>query len=75
MDGPTAKQQAVLDFIIAHRKEKGYSPTFREMQQALGYRHPSSLTAVVKALEKKGCVTTDNMKARSVVPTTNQERT
>lgn len=48
----TAKQQAVLDFIV--ERSTVTSPTSREIAAAFGWNSPHAATAHLDALEKKG---------------------
>ena len=52
----TKKQQAVLDFWQDFTEEKGYSPSYREIQAGLGL---SSVSAVAEHI--------DNMVARGIL--------
>lgn len=46
---PTPKQQRVLDYLRAHPDW-----TYRDVQEAMGYRYANSVTQNLKALEKQG---------------------
>ena len=48
--------------------EKGYSPTVREICQALNIKSTSTVHADIKALEEKGLVRKDPAKTRTVLP-------
>lgn len=65
----TKRQQAVLDNIERHIKEKGYGPTVREVCQDLGLSSPSTVHVHLKALEEKGYITRDPLKSRSIALT------
>ena len=52
----TKKQQAVLDFLQDFTEEKGYSPSYREIQAGLGL---SSVSAAAEHI--------DNMVARGIL--------
>ena len=54
---PTVRQQRVLDFIAGFISEHGYSPTFREMKEGLGFSGPNAVLCHLKALGKKGYIT------------------
>ncbi len=62
----TKRQQAVLDCIETSIREKGYGPTVREICQVLGLSSPSTVHVHLKALEKKGLITRDPLKSRSI---------
>jgi|GEM_PF-1043831 len=53
MQGLTERQQQVLNAIASYIKEKGYSPTIRELAQELGFKSTSTLHAHLQRLEKK----------------------
>lgn len=61
----TPKQMKILTLIRDTRLSKGYSPTMQELGEALGV---SKVTIFehVEALIKKGCLTRDPNKARSL---------
>lgn len=65
----TKRQQAVLDDIERHIREKGYGPTVREVCQDLGLSSPSTVHVHLKALEEKGYITRDPLKSRSIALT------
>jgi len=50
----TARQQEVLDFIRANMAL--YSPTVRQIAQAIGAKSPHSATGHLDALERKGFI-------------------
>lgn len=62
----TKRQQAVLDNIEKHIREKGYGPTVREVCQELGLSSPSTVHVHLKALEEKGFIKRDPLKSRSI---------
>ncbi len=51
---PTARQQAVLEFIRKHIMKKGFSPTVREIAKHFGFASPLSAQLHINALIKKG---------------------
>lgn len=62
----TKRQQAVLDNIEKHIREKGFGPTVREVCQDLGLSSPSTVHVHLKALEEKGFIKRDPLKSRSI---------
>ncbi len=50
----TAKQQAVLDFIIKYDKEDLGWPTYDDFREEFGYKSSNSITQNLRALKKKG---------------------
>lgn len=52
----TAKQRAVLDFIVSFRRDNGCSPSIPEIQRAFGIRSPNGVAGHLRALETKGLI-------------------
>ena len=65
----TDKQQAVLECIHSYTKAKGFGPTVREIGQMLGLSSPSTVHVHLQSLEKKGMITRDQLKSRSILLT------
>ena len=65
----TDKQQAVLNCIHEYTKLKGFGPTVRELGEMLGLSSPSTVHVHLKSLEKKGMITRDQLKSRSILLT------
>jgi repressor LexA len=49
----TLKQRDVLDFVIEHVADYGFSPTRIEIQRAFKYRNQNSVDVLLLSLEKK----------------------
>lgn len=65
----TETQQKVMGFIRDFRRERGKSPTAREIQHFLGIKSPNGATCHIKALVKKGVLRVDGCyQARSLIP-------
>ncbi|WP_221029787.1 transcriptional repressor LexA [Actomonas aquatica] len=64
-DNLTPKQQAVLDYVRAHRDRHGVFPTLREIQAHFGFASPFAATRHLQALEKKGALSRSPGKARA----------
>ena len=62
----TARQQAVLDYISASIHERGYPPTLREIGTHLGIRSTNGVNDHLRALERKGYLTREDMKSRTL---------
>lgn len=56
MRGLTRQQADILQFIRRYIDEKGYSPTFRDIQLAFDFASLGSVYGYVKALKKKGAL-------------------
>jgi repressor LexA len=63
---PTARQQAVLEFIKTHLVEKGFPPTVREIAGHFGFASPLSAQLHITALIKKGFLKKTPFKQRSL---------
>ena len=61
----TDRQQAVLDFVHAHREQQEVFPTLREIQAHFGFASPFAVTRHLQALEKKGVLIRQTGKARA----------
>ncbi len=62
------RQQDILAYMKKIITEKGYSPTVREICQALDIRSTSTVHSDIKTLEEKGLVRKDPAKPRTVLP-------
>ena len=51
---PTRKQVSFYDYICKHKSDNGIWPTYREIQSAMGYKSPHSVTQNIQSLIKKG---------------------
>lgn len=63
---PTKKQKIMLDFIDGFVKGNGYSPTLREIMQALGYKSVSTVAKHVDNLIARGWLVKRDGEARSL---------
>lgn len=63
----TPKQKKVLDFLKRYIKNKGYSPSYREIGKALGFSSSSTIHAYIKKLKENGYLGALSS-PRSVVP-------
>lgn len=62
------RQQDILAFMKKVISEKGYSPTVREICQALKIKSTSTVHSDIKILEDQGLVKKDPSKPRTVLP-------
>ena len=62
------RQQDILAFMKKTITAKGYSPTVREICQALNIKSTSTVHSDIKALENRGLVRKDPAKPRTVLP-------
>ncbi|NCQ60513.1 MAG: transcriptional repressor LexA [Myxococcales bacterium] len=62
----TDRQRAVLEFIHDSMDEFGYPPTLREIGGHLGIRSTNGVNDHLRALERKGYLTRECMKSRTL---------
>ena len=65
----TSRQRAVLDFITTSIDRRGYPPTLREIGNHLNIRSTNGVNDHLRALERKGYLTREDMKSRTLRPT------
>lgn len=70
----TDRQWEVLDYIRAFQGGRGYMPTFRDLMSHFGMTSTNAITGHLKKLEKKGYITRDPDKARSIRLTGTEKR-
>lgn len=63
---PTKKQKILLDFIDGFTRGQGYSPTYREIMQALGYKSVSTVAKHIDNLVARGWLVKREGEARSL---------
>ena len=64
----TQRQQMVLDYITHSISDRGYPPTLREIGSHMGIRSTNGVNDHLRALERKGYLTREDMKARALKP-------
>src|SRR5204863_995861 len=69
VQGLTQRQQMVLDFIRQSISDRGYPPTLREIGARMGIRSTNGVNDHLRALERKGYLTREDMKSRALRPT------
>lgn len=62
----TRRQRQVYDFISRFVAEKGYSPSFEEIGEGLGLNSLATVHKHISNLEKKGLLTRDYNRSRSI---------
>lgn len=68
MQGLTDRQQQVLGYIRQSITEHGYPPTLREIGAHMGIRSTNGVNDHLRALERKGYLTREDMKSRALRP-------
>ncbi|AKT41695.1 transcriptional repressor LexA [Chondromyces crocatus] len=68
MQGLTDRQQQVLHYIRQSIAERGYPPTLREIGAHMGIRSTNGVNDHLRALERKGYLTREDMKSRALRP-------
>ena len=62
----TDRQRAVLQFIADSIGDRGYPPTLREIGNHLGIKSTNGVNDHLRALERKGYLTREDMKSRTL---------
>lgn len=65
----TERQRLVLEYICSSIDDRGYPPTLREIGNKLGIRSTNGVNDHLRALERKGYLTREDMKSRTLRPT------
>ena len=63
----TERQRNVLDFIQREQREKGVTPSTREIQSHFGFASQTSVMQYIAALERKGFLDRHARKARALI--------
>src|SRR6266403_3669465 len=63
----TDRQRRVLDFIQSEQREKGITPSTREIQDHFGFASQTSIMQYIATLERKGFLDRRARKARSLI--------
>ena len=66
MKALTQKQQIVLEFLQEYSQDHGFPPTMREIGRGIGLSNVSAVRGHLTALERKGYISKDSDKARSI---------
>ena len=66
MQGLTKRQAQTLDFIRQSIEDRGYPPTLREIGEPMGIRSTNGVNDHLRALERKGYLTREDMKSRAL---------
>ncbi len=68
MKGLTRRQEEILEYINNSIHDRGYPPTIREIGKQMGIRSTNGVNDHLKALERKGFLTRDDLKSRALRP-------
>src|SRR5919205_2209604 len=63
----TDREKSVLDFIQREQREKGITPSTREIQNHFGFASQTSVMQYIAALERKGFLNRHARKARALI--------
>ena len=63
----TGRQKRILDFIQREQREKGITPSTREIQDHFGFASQTSVMQYINTLERKGFLNRQRHKARSLI--------
>lgn len=69
MKGVSRRQQEILDFIHTFISKNGYSPSYREIMHHFGFTSLGTVYKHVHILQRKGLLTAEQNKRRSLLPT------
>src|SRR5947209_453393 len=61
------RQRKVLEFIQHEQRQKGFTPSTREIQNHFGFASQTSVMQYIAALERKGFINRQARKARALV--------
>jgi repressor LexA len=64
----TGRQRQVFEFITRSIDERGYPPTLREIGAHMRIRSTNGVNDHLKALERKGWITREDLKSRALRP-------
>ncbi len=64
----TEKEKKMLDYISERIRSDGYSPTVRDIREALGIKSTATVHAYLSRLEEKGYIRKQNGKSRTLKP-------
>jgi SOS-response transcriptional repressor LexA len=67
--GMTEREAQTYRFIRAFQTSRGFSPSFEEIKEAVGYRSRSRIFYVLKRLEERGLIRRVPAKTRSITLT------
>lgn len=56
MDGLTDRQREILNFVRGYAMERGYWPSFREIQKHFRFKSTNAVMGHLRALENKGAI-------------------
>ncbi len=56
MDGLTDRQREILNYVRGYAMERGYWPSFREIQKHFGFKSTNAVMGHLRALESKGAI-------------------
>jgi repressor LexA len=63
----TDRQKSILDFIQAEQREKGITPSTREIQSHFGFASQTSVMQYIGTLQRKGFLDRHARKARALI--------
>src|SRR6202171_556014 len=63
----TERQRGILEFIQSEQREKGMTPSTREIQHHFGFASQTSVMQYIDALERKGFLDRHPRKARALI--------
>src|SRR5437868_14480028 len=70
----TDRQRGILEFIQSEQREKGITPSTREIQEHFGFASQTSVMQYIAALERKGFLQRHARNARALITAAPQSR-
>jgi len=62
----TERQRAILEFIVAQQRDRGFPPSVREIGEAVGLTSPSTVHSHLETLQRRGYLRRDPTKPRAI---------
>jgi repressor LexA len=62
----TARQRAILDYIVEAQRDRGFPPSVREIGEAVGLTSPSTVHTHLATLQRRGFLMRDPTKPRAI---------
>ena len=63
---PTKRQREVLEAVTNYISTNGYPPSFRDLGESLGLKSPSTISDLLDKLRKKGYVSWEEGRPRTL---------
>ena len=64
----TKKEKVIFDYIVGYRTARSFSPSMREIAEAVGLRSASTVCRHIHSLEDKGWISTNEGRSHAIIP-------